>query len=135
SPEDRLAKLEAFCEPSEAQTIALFADLLSVPAGGKYPPPTVTPHQRRELTCAALIEHFVSTARRQPVLMVCEDAHWIDPTSRDVLDALIGRIGVLPMLLIVTYRPELPTAVPRHPLPPPSSCCVIAPRSSSAFFA
>jgi class 3 adenylate cyclase/tetratricopeptide (TPR) repeat protein len=106
SSEDRLAKLEALCGPSEGQTIALFADLLSVLAKGKYPLPSLSLHQRRELTCAALIEHFASTARRRPVLMVCEDAHWIDPTSRDVLDALIARIGALPMLLIVTYRPE-----------------------------
>jgi tetratricopeptide (TPR) repeat protein len=106
SPENRFAKLEAFCGPNEAQTIALFADLLSIPAEGKYAPPTVGPDQRRELTCAALVEHFVSAVRRRPVLMVYEDAHWIDPTSRDVLDALIVRIGALPMLLIVTYRPE-----------------------------
>jgi class 3 adenylate cyclase len=106
SPEDRLAKLEAFCGPNGAQTIALFADLLSVPAKGKYAPPAISPHQRRELTCAALVEHFVSATRRRPVLMLCEDAHWIDPTSREVLDALIGHIGALPMLLIVTYRPE-----------------------------
>jgi class 3 adenylate cyclase/tetratricopeptide (TPR) repeat protein len=106
SREDRLAKLEAFCGPNKVQTIALFADLLSIPTEGKYPLPTVSPHQRRELTCVALVEHFVSATRRWPVLMVCEDAHWIDPTSRDVLDALIGRIGALPMLLVVTYRPE-----------------------------
>jgi class 3 adenylate cyclase/tetratricopeptide (TPR) repeat protein len=105
-PEDRLAKLEALCGPNEGQTIALLADLLSVPTDGKYPPPTISPYQRRELTCAALVEHFVKAARRRPVLMVCEDAHWIDPTSRDVLDALIVRVGALPMLLIVTYRPE-----------------------------
>jgi predicted ATPase len=45
-------------------------------------------------------------ARQQPVIMVFEDAHWIDPTSRELLDLTVERIGGLPVLLIVTFRPE-----------------------------
>jgi len=40
------------------------------------------------------------------VLMVFEDAHWIDPTSRELLDLAVERVGSLPMLLIVTFRTE-----------------------------
>src|SRR5205085_8339328 len=45
-------------------------------------------------------------ARRQPVIMLFEDAHWIDPTSRELLDLIVERVGTLPVLLIVTFRPE-----------------------------
>src|SRR5262249_47921392 len=112
----RLAKLENLLGPSDGETIALIADLLSVPTGGKYKPLTLSPRQRRVLTraprqCrvrteAALIEQFVRVARPRPVLMKFSDVHWIDPSSREVLDALIKRIVDLPVLLIVTHRPE-----------------------------
>jgi predicted ATPase len=45
-------------------------------------------------------------ARRQPVVMVFEDAHWIDPTSRELLDLAVERLRSLPVLLIVTFRPQ-----------------------------
>ena len=54
----------------------------------------------------ALIRQLEGLARRQPVLMVFEDAHWIDPTSRELLDLTVERVRSLPVLLIVTFRPE-----------------------------
>jgi hypothetical protein len=44
--------------------------------------------------------------RHRPVLMVFEDAHWIDPTSREVLDLSVDRVRRLPVLLAITFRPE-----------------------------
>ena len=41
-----------------------------------------------------------------PVLMIFEDAHWIDPTSLEAFGRTIDRIKTLPILLIITYRPE-----------------------------
>ena len=38
--------------------------------------------------------------------MVLEDAHWIDPTTRELFDIVIDRVRDLPVLLIMTYRPE-----------------------------
>jgi predicted ATPase len=38
--------------------------------------------------------------------MVFEDAHWIDPTSGELLDLTVDRVRSLPVLLIVTFRPE-----------------------------
>jgi predicted ATPase len=38
--------------------------------------------------------------------MLFEDAHWVDPTSRELLDLTVERVGSLPVLLIVTFRPE-----------------------------
>jgi hypothetical protein len=54
----------------------------------------------------ALIRQLEGLARRQPVMMVFEDAHWIDPTSRELLDLTIERVRSLAVLLIVTFRPE-----------------------------
>jgi class 3 adenylate cyclase len=54
----------------------------------------------------ALVRQFEGLARREPVVMVFEDAHWIDPTSRELLDLTVERPRTLPALLIVTFRPE-----------------------------
>jgi predicted ATPase len=61
---------------------------------------------RRERTLDALIRRLEGLARRQPVVMVFEDAHWIDPTSRELLDLTVERVGSLPVLLIVMFRSE-----------------------------
>ena len=45
-------------------------------------------------------------AAQSPVLIVFEDAHWIDPTSLDLLDRTVARVANLPVLLVVTFRPE-----------------------------
>jgi predicted ATPase len=54
----------------------------------------------------ALLQQFEALARVQPVLMIFEDAHWIDPTSRELLDLTLARLARLPVLLVITFRPE-----------------------------
>jgi predicted ATPase len=49
-------------------------------------------------------------SRKRPVLMIFEDVQWIDPTSRELLDLTIERIRRLPVLLIITFRPEFQEA-------------------------
>src|SRR5262249_55315874 len=82
------------------------ADLLSLPASERHPLPPLTPQRKKEQTLEALIRRLQGLACRQPVLMVFEDAHWSDPTSRELLDLTIERVRSLPLLLIVTFRPE-----------------------------
>ena len=53
-----------------------------------------------------MIRQLEGLASQRPVVMVFEDAHWIDPTSRELLDLAVERIRNLPVLLIVTFRPE-----------------------------
>jgi predicted ATPase len=55
---------------------------------------------------AALIRQLEGLARLQPVVVVFEDAHWIDPTSRELLDLIVERVSILSVLLIVTFRTE-----------------------------
>jgi class 3 adenylate cyclase len=107
-PAARQAKLEALlalaAPPDE--DVAFIADLLSLPASGRHPLPNLNPQRKKERTLEALIRQLEGLVRQQPVLMVFEDAHWIDPTSRELLDLTVERVRSLPVLLIVTFRPE-----------------------------
>jgi class 3 adenylate cyclase len=108
TPAARLEKLEALlarAAPPDAD-IALLADLLSLPGSERYPLPHLSPQRRKERTLEALIHHLKGLARQQPVVMIFEDAQWIDPTSRELLDLTVERIRSLPVLLVVTFRPE-----------------------------
>jgi predicted ATPase len=86
--------------------VAFLADLLSLPASERHPLPNLSPQRKKERTHEALIRQLEGLARREPVVMVFEDAHWIDPTSRELLDLTVERVRSQPMLLIVTFRPE-----------------------------
>src|SRR6202035_2632500 len=66
----------------------------------------LAPEQRRQRVLEALMSQLAGLARRQPVLMIFEDLHWIDPTSLEVRGRTVDRIKTLPALLIVTFRPE-----------------------------
>jgi predicted ATPase len=88
------------------QDLALIAELLAVPFDGRYPVAEISPQQKREMTLTALLNHLEGVAAQSPVLIVFEDAHWIDPTSMDLLDRTVARIANLAVLLVVTFRPE-----------------------------
>ena len=106
----KLDKLEALLKPTARNVprdVALIAELLAVPADGRYPALAVSPQQKREMTLTALLDQLDGVAAQSPVLIVFEDAHWIDPTSLDLLDRTVARVANLPVLLVVTFRPEL----------------------------
>jgi class 3 adenylate cyclase/predicted ATPase len=107
-PATRLGKLEALLARAAPpdEDVALLADLLSLPATERHPLPNLSPQRKKERTLEALIRQLEGLARQQPVVMVFEDAHWIDPTSRELLDLTVERLRSLPVLLIVTFRPE-----------------------------
>ncbi|MBV8090394.1 MAG: adenylate cyclase, partial [Alphaproteobacteria bacterium] len=107
-PGSRLEKLEALLARGAApdEDIALLADLMSVPGSGRHSLPNLSPQRKKERTLEALIGRFESLARRRPVVTIFEDVHWIDPTSRELLDLAVERVRNLPVLLIVTFRPE-----------------------------
>jgi class 3 adenylate cyclase/predicted ATPase len=104
----RLEKLEALLARAAPpdEDVALIADLLSLPASDRHPLPNLSPQRKKERTLEALIRQLEGLARQQPVLMVFEDAHWVDPTSRELLDLTMERVRNLPVLLILTFRPE-----------------------------
>ncbi len=107
-PASRLEKLEALLArtaPTD-EDVALLVDLMSLPALERHPLPNLNPRRKKERILAALLQQLENLARRQPVVMVFEDAHWIDPTSRELLDLTVERVRGLPVLLIVTFRSE-----------------------------
>ncbi len=106
--EARLAKLEALLARSNAgaEEIGFIAERMSIPTGDKYRLPDLTPQRRKEKTLEALLAQMARLAARQPVLMLFEDAHWIDPTSLELLTLTVARASTLPLLLLVTARPE-----------------------------
>jgi len=111
APEDpaetQLDKLEAILAPARiTETAPLFASLLSIPTGGRYPPLALSAAQQRRLTLAALLDQLEALARQKPVLMLFEDAHWADATSLEVLDLTVERVRALPVLVLITFRPE-----------------------------
>ena len=107
--DQKLDKLEALLGQGteQVETMApLFAALLDIPPGERYPPLSLTPQRLKERIIEALVEQLLGLARRQPVLFIWEDAHWSDPTSLEVLDVLIPRIAETRVLAVITYRPE-----------------------------
>jgi predicted ATPase len=104
----KLDKIDAVLAQNSTskQDVALFAEMLSLRNDGRYPTLDLVPQQRRQKTLEALTSQLAGLASQHPVLMVFEDAHWIDPTSLEVLNRTVDRIKTLPALLIVTFRPE-----------------------------
>jgi class 3 adenylate cyclase/predicted ATPase len=106
TPEAKLGKLEALIAggAAEPDEITLIAELLSLPNAAAAL--DLSPQRKREKLLAGLLHQLEALAKSHPVLMVFEDAHWIDPTSRDLLDLIVDRIRRLPVLLLITFRPE-----------------------------
>jgi class 3 adenylate cyclase len=104
----KLDKLDSLLAESLApsEDVALFAEMLSLPNDGRYPTLELAPNQRRQRTLEALITQIEALARRYPVLMIFEDAHWADPTSLEAFGRSVDQLRALGVLPIVTYRPE-----------------------------
>lgn len=106
--EQRFEKLEAALAdlvPHVENALPLFAALLSLPAG-RYAPLQLSPQRQKEKTLEALVDRVRMFALRGPMIIVFEDIHWIDPTSQDLLELLIPIVNTMPLLLVMTYRPE-----------------------------
>ncbi len=105
----KLDKLEALLASSSqnlTRDVALFAELLSIPSRAGSSVLSISPQRRKELILEQLIGQIAGLAAQKPLLIVLEEAHWVDPTTHELFDILVERIRVLPVLLIITYRPE-----------------------------
>jgi len=113
-PDARLDKLDALIDgPSE--TMALMAALLGLETG-RYDVPDLTPAQQRALTMQALAGMLVQQAQENPVLLVYEDLHWIDPTSLELLEILLDAIVDQNILVLGTARPTFDYGFGGHPV-------------------
>ena len=106
SPEAKLAKARDLLSPEEPgdDDFELLAELLSLPNAAADL--NLSPKLKRERLFEALLRQLSELAKTDPVLAIFEDAHWIDPTSRELLDLMVERIRALPILLMITFRPE-----------------------------
>jgi class 3 adenylate cyclase/predicted ATPase len=108
SAQTKLDKLEAVLAQTSTSShdAALFAEMLSLPNDGRYPPLELATQQRRQRTLEALTAQVEVLSRQNPVLMIFEDAQWADPTSLEALGRAVDRIRASRVLLLVTFRPE-----------------------------
>jgi class 3 adenylate cyclase/tetratricopeptide (TPR) repeat protein len=104
--EEKLGKLTELLAPAASgdDETTLVAELLSLPNSAANL--NLSPQRKREMLFEALLHRLEALARSRPVLMVFEDAHWVDPTSRELLDLTLDRASRMPVLVVVTFRPE-----------------------------
>ena len=107
TPAEKLSKLESLLEQSSSTSgAALIAALLSIPAGVHYAPLNMTPQEQKHETLRALVGMLEGLAARSPVLFVLEDAHWLDPTTQELMDLVVDRVSGSRGLAVITHRPE-----------------------------
>lgn len=101
-----------FLDRSEetSAAIGLIAHLMALPGNSLPQRPDVDALSRRSSLFEAIVGNLQRLASRQPVLILVEDAHWIDPTSRELMELFVSRMSQWPILLVVTSRPEFDPA-------------------------
>ena len=92
----------------------LLADLLGIPARDGEPALELSPQQKKERTFRALLEQLAGLAANQPMLALYEDVHWADPTMLELLGRVIERVQRLPVLAVITFRPEFAASWAGH---------------------
>lgn len=108
-PATLLAELEALlaaCGEPPERSMALLDTLCSVPVDERWPIPAATPAERKTATLDLLVREIRALSTRLPLLVLFEDVHWIDPTTSELLGLLIDAVRELPVLLVLTFRPE-----------------------------
>jgi class 3 adenylate cyclase/tetratricopeptide (TPR) repeat protein/ABC-type lipoprotein export system ATPase subunit len=91
-------------------TVSLLAELLSIRGDHRYPPLAVSSEKRKHMTLEALVHYLQGLAGHSPVLFIVEDAHWLDPTTQDLLTRIIDCIRQMRVLLLITFRPDFKPA-------------------------
>ena len=105
----KLDKLEALIVAQYGRPLAdvrFIASILSIPYEQRYGAFPMTPQKHKDETLRTLVDLIEATAREHPSAMLFEDAHWADPTTLEVLDLLIDRVRTVPLLIVLTHRPE-----------------------------
>jgi class 3 adenylate cyclase/predicted ATPase len=110
TPDDKREKLEQGLRQYRlplADTVPLLASLLSLPfAGGRYAPLDLTPQRQKHKTMETIRALVLELAERQPVLVIVEDLHWVDPSTLEFLSLLVDQGPSARLLILLTCRPE-----------------------------
>jgi predicted ATPase len=120
----KLHKLKSLVSTEvSVEELGLIADLLSLPFPEETKLVELSPQQRKERTFAAILHQLEWLTYAAPVLAICEDVQWADPTTLELLGRLIEQIQHMRVLLVITTRPDTPsswinyTAMSVQPLP------------------
>lgn len=109
SYESRLDKLEALMVGDYRRPqadVRFIAAMLSIPCEERYGAISITPQKHKDETLRCLVDMSAAAAHRRPCVMLWEDVHWADPTSLELLDLMIDRVRSMPLLIVLTHRPE-----------------------------
>jgi class 3 adenylate cyclase len=107
--EQKLDKLEALvvCQYGRPrEDLRFIAAMLSIPYEERYGAVAMTPQKFKDETLRALIDTAEAIARLHPTVELFEDIHWADPTTLEVIDLLVHRVRNIPLLVVLTHRPE-----------------------------
>jgi class 3 adenylate cyclase/predicted ATPase len=116
-PAEKLSKLNALLAQStdDSEHAAVLAGLFALPANDRFGLKDLTPQKRKKMIFAAFLAQLEGLAARQPILLIFEDVQWIDPTSLELLAAIVEHVPQLGALLLVTARPEFMPPWPSYP--------------------
>jgi predicted ATPase len=118
TPQEKLRALEAALAPSGfalQEVVPLLATLLALPLPEHYAPLTLDSQRQKQKTLEAIVSWWLKEAERQPVCLIVEDLHWVDPSTLELLSLLLDQVSTVPMLVLLLGRPEF------HPPWPPRS--------------
>ena len=116
-PEPKLDKLEALMVTQYGRPLSdmrFVASMLSIPCEQRYGAPSMSPQKFKDETLRTIVDLTEAAARKQPSVMLFEDVHWADPTTLEVLDLLIDRVRTIPLLVVLTHRPEFQSRWAQH---------------------
>lgn len=109
SPQEKLHKLGVFLGGLTTQAdklLPLLANLLSIPLPADEATEELSPERQKEMTFQGLQHLLESACRNRPAVLVVDDLHWIDPSTREFLTRLTSSISQVPVLLLMTCRPN-----------------------------
>lgn len=109
----RLAKLESGLLAADPQIIA---ELLQIDTHEKYPPLQLTPQQMRNRILEEMCKEVQAMSRERPVLLIVEDAHWIDASTLAMLEVYLDTIAGEQAMILITARPTFSHGFGGHPI-------------------
>ncbi len=104
--EVRYEKLRSLLGPAADSALPVLGSLLSLRAPGRPAAQTDSAQRTKEATLDILVDLVVDRTKACLVLVICEDVHWIDPATLEYLGRLVARTREVPMLVVITYRPD-----------------------------
>ena len=104
---EKLAKLRKSLPEIPERDLQLIAEMLLIPTAGSFPVLQLAPLRKRELLMAALLNVLDALSRREPAVVVFEDAHWSDESSLELLSRLVAKCHAQRILVLVTAWPDV----------------------------